>query len=74
MTPQEKAQQLLHEYRILFMNEGEDYGEEILVSVLSKQCALIAIDEILHSLEYNTWQNREILKYYEEVKQEIEKL
>ena len=71
MTPQEKAQQLLHEYRILFMNEGEDYGEEILVSVLSKQCALIAIDEILHSLEYNTWQNREILKYYEEVKQEI---
>jgi hypothetical protein len=74
MTPQEKAQQLLHEYRILFMNEGEDYGEEILVSVLSKQCTLIAIDEILHSLEYNTWQNREILKYYEEVKQEIEKL
>jgi hypothetical protein len=74
MTPQEKAQQLLHEYRMLFMNEGEDYGEEILVSVLSKQCALIAIDEILHSLEYNTWQNREILKYYEEVKQEIEKL
>ena len=71
MTPQEKAQQLLHEYRMLFMNEGEDYGEEILVSVLSKQCALIAIDEILHSLEYNTWQNREILKYYEEVKQEI---
>jgi hypothetical protein len=71
MTPQEKAQQLLHEYRMLFMNEGEDYGEEILVSMLSKQCALIAIDEILHSLEYNTWQNREILKYYEEVKQEI---
>jgi hypothetical protein len=75
MTPQQKAKQLLHEYRMLFMDEGEDYGEEILVSVLSKQCALIAVDEILEEalgLDDNDYQSKS--DYWLEVKQEIEKL
>ena len=70
MTPQEKAEQLLHEYRMLFMDEGEDYGEEILVSVLSKQCALIAVDEILSLFVSDC----EDTRYWNKVKQEIEKL
>jgi hypothetical protein len=79
MTPQEKAQQLLHEYRMLFMDEGEDYGEEILVSVLSKQCALIAVDEILNNFgsrvgDKTHYCNYLTIQYYQEVKQEIEKL
>ena len=49
MTPKEKTEQLLHEYRMLFMKEGEDYGQEILVFMLSRKCALIAVNEILEN-------------------------
>jgi hypothetical protein len=73
MKPKEKAEQLLHEYRMLFMDEGEDYGEEILVSVLSKQCALIAVDEIINSVD-NEHVSDIYNEFWEEVKQEIEKI
>ena len=66
MTPKEKAAELVDK---MSMPQNVYQGKQ-----LAKLCALIAVDEILHSLEYNTWQNKEILKYYEEVKQEIEKL
>jgi hypothetical protein len=75
MAPQEKADELVNKfYNVIGKNysKGDGFGTQLFEE--AKQCALIAIDEILHSLEYNTWQNREILKYYEEVKQEIEKL
>jgi hypothetical protein len=49
MTAKDTAEELVHRYRVLLMDDGEDYGEEILVSMLSKQCALIAVDEILNS-------------------------
>ena len=42
--------------------------------VNSKQCALICVDEILEALEHHTWQNKDWIKYYKEVKQEINKL
>ena len=73
MTPKEKADELVKKFiphTRLFL---DGLGWEDCLDA-AKQCALIAVDEILHSLEYNTWQNRETLKYYEEVKQEIEKL
>jgi hypothetical protein len=73
MTPKEQAEQLLNEYRMLFMDEGEDYGEEILVSVLSKQCALIAVDEIINSVD-NEHVSDIYNEFWEEVKQEIEKI
>ena len=73
MTPKEKAEQLLHEYRMLFMDEGEDYGEEILVSVLSKQCALIAVDEIINSVD-NEHVSDIYNEFWLEVKNELEKL
>lgn len=75
MTPREKAKNLLHEYRMLLMDEGEDYGQEILVSVLSKQCALITVDEILSMGIMSESGDWNIAKpYWQEVKQEIEKL
>ena len=33
---------LKHKFRMLLMNEGEDFGEEILVSVLSEKMEEIA--------------------------------
>jgi hypothetical protein len=32
MTPKEKAESLVHNYRMLLMAYGEDYGEELLVT------------------------------------------
>ena len=70
MTPKDKAIDLVHRYRMLFMNEGEDYGEEILVSLLSQKCALIAVDEILSVV----WLNTKGFSYWKEVKQHINEL
>ncbi len=40
----------------------------------SKQCALIAVDEILTALDEHQWQNRNVIEFYFSVKKEIEKL
>jgi hypothetical protein len=39
-----------------------------------KDCALIAVDQIIIALNYNQWQNTTQINYFIEVKQEIEKL
>ena len=72
MTPKEEAIDLLHKYRMLFMDEGEDYGEEILVSMLSMKCALIAVDEILEIELLVESVDDYYLRYWQEVKKEIE--
>jgi hypothetical protein len=59
MTPKEKAKELVEKYAIWSWNEA-------------KQCALIAVDEILKALPED-YQN-DIWSYWQEVKQEIEKL
>ena len=68
MIAKEKAEELVHTYRVLLMDEGEDYGEEILVSMLSRQCALVAVDECLHTCVES------MIYHWLEVKQEIESL
>lgn len=74
MTPKEQAEQLLHEYRMLFMDEGEDYGQEILVTMLSLKCALIAVDLILRDREEMDGMRVINDPYWLEVKNELEKL
>lgn len=74
MTPKEKAEELVHKYRMLLMDIGDDYGQEVLLTILSRTSALIAVDEILnhHSQEQSLYR---IDKYYwQQVKQEIENL
>ena len=73
MTPQKKAESLVHQYRMLLMNEGEDYGEEIIISILAQKCALIAVDEIMKSMNDVMFPNP-FNQYWNKVKQEIEKL
>ena len=72
MKPKEQAEQLLHEYRMLFMDEGEDYGQEILVTMLSVKCALIAVNLILKDREEMDGMRVINDPYWLEVKQEIE--
>lgn len=66
MEPEEKAKELLDKYQQLWGSKMH--------RPYAKQCALIAIEEIMEALEYHTWQNKDWVGYYQEVKQEIEKL
>ena len=54
MKAKEKAIQLVDNYRMLLMNEDTDCGNEILCTMIAKQCALIAVDEITTAMTIST--------------------
>ena len=70
MTAKEKADELYGKYDDLL---NKDFGNPIVFDNQIKQCALIAVDELIEEAYftdgYSDWQD-----YWEEVKQEIEKL
>ena len=68
MTPKEKAKELFDKYKLSFA--GEISNEEDWESI-AKQCALIAVDEVINSMTVATSVH---LPYWKQVKQEIEKL
>ena len=71
MTPKEKALELLDNIleTMFDLRDGYNSGE---VFKVAKQCALIAVDEMIKN-EQKYYGNREVT-YWEEVKQEINKL
>jgi hypothetical protein len=71
-TPKEKAKELFNQYHNLIQEIGGDMGHEILVSILAKHCALIAVDEILRIRSVN--KDDILSNYWEEVEQEINNL
>ena len=73
MKPKEKAIQLVDNFRL----NVEDYEGSGLNLFKAKQCALIAVNELISS--HNKWDdyaqtNSEEYYYWQEVKQEIELL
>lgn len=76
MTPKEKATSLVDEYRLILIKSNTDAGEEILCTLLAKECALVAVDEILNwHLEFLFISKESVgHQYWLDVKQEIEKL
>jgi len=76
MTPKEKAEELYNKYLILIVDDIIDmkiiYGT--LTHKLAKQSALIAVDEILNFRTFLKSMPLEDIKYWQEVKKEIEKL
>jgi hypothetical protein len=71
MTPKEKAIELFDKFELSFagvISADEDW------EALGKQCALIAVDEVIEALHEHHWQNRLIIDYWQEVKNELEKL
>jgi hypothetical protein len=84
MKTKEKAEDLVNSYRIILMNEDTECGNEILCTSIAKQCALIAVDEILKIEHPQIIIYTEIIKnsirdyfqdeYWDEVKKEIQKL
>jgi hypothetical protein len=64
MTPKEKAKELVDKFTLVGLQQRNE----------GIQCALIAVDEILNvTAGLNGWING-FQSYWEEVKQEIEKL
>jgi len=47
MTAKDKAQSLFNTYYTIFMEHGGECSEEILVSVLSIQCGIVACETII---------------------------
>ena len=77
MTPKEKAEQLVESYNEL----GKDFTRGVSMKEFSKQCALIAVDEIINTLNFDIRDLDvrgnillDLIKFWREVKQEIEKL
>jgi hypothetical protein len=79
MTPQEKALQLIDSFDEYAESRISDNGRGFDKKYCSKQCALIVVNEIINEtspLELHplgTYTNPKI-EYWEQVKQEIEKL
>lgn len=70
MTPKEKAIDLVRdmEFEIPYVHDPtEPQGDDI-----AKKCALIAVDELIYSHSQDTTDNQ--YYFWQEVKQEIEKL
>jgi len=63
MTPKDKAKELVDR----FINQMPKYLQGKLGRLTAKQCALICVDEIQKVTNYE-------INYWEEVKQEINKL
>jgi hypothetical protein len=72
MTPEEKAKELFNHYYNLIQRIGGYLEQEILVSILAKECALIAVDEIIDINSVD--KDFSLSHYWLDVKEEIENL
>ena len=72
MSPKEKAESLIKKFESL--NSIKMSDDSRIEYPTARQCALIAVDEVLNALEEHRWQNRLIMDYWEEIKQEIKSL
>ena len=76
MTPKEKAEKLFNKF-IIIDDLSDSTGNSLYFNAHAKQCALIAVDEILliaPEMHMEGFGNLTIREYYKKVKQEIEKL
>jgi hypothetical protein len=69
LSPKEKADKLCMRFLMHTHTENNDYG---INKDLAKQCALIAVDEILDALDKSLIDAD--IEWFKQVKQEIEKL
>lgn len=67
MTPKKKAEEIFTNYHNLIQEIGGELGQEIIVSILAKQCALILTNQCQRELnelgvyDYYYWEEVERL-------------
>ena len=75
MTPKEKAKELIDKFHIKVLDRD---GTSAMNEFEAKQCALVAVSVILDEFDHLAWHDDDYaeykMKYWQEVKQEIEKL
>ena len=69
MNPKEKAEELVEKYAELASRFGQATEWEY-----DKQCAIICVDELIELYEFEVPHRGFKISYWDEVKQEIEKL
>ena len=86
MEPKEKALELVEKFENYVDYQGDDcFNEREKMLINAKNCALIAVDEIVNNIykssslekyhiNNDTMNEVEAISYWQEVKQEIEKL
>jgi len=72
MTPKEKAQDLVNQFRMVLMNEDTECGNEMLCTSIAIKNALILVKNVKDFA--NPCCISDSVKYWEEVKKEIDKL
>jgi hypothetical protein len=72
MTPKEKAKELVEKF-MPFISGADRYNTTLGIydTEISKQCALIAVDELIKSSPQKPRSYTDTMLYWEEVKQEI---
>ena len=72
-SPKQKAAELFTHYHNLIQDIGGELGQEILVSILARHCALFAAREVMKDKWYSkTKNNYDDYYYWEEVEHELE--
>jgi hypothetical protein len=66
MTPKEKAKDLVDKFLTKVDHNDAYWG----IDEVAKECAIIAVDEIINTVIGNDWSSP-ILSYWEEVKEEL---
>lgn len=81
VPPKEKADELFTTYHNKIQVYGDDLGQESLVSILAIKCSLIAVNEIIDTLNFDIKDLDvrgsvliDLIHYWRSVKEEIEKL
>lgn len=72
MTPKDKAEELITTYRFVLSFENALLGEN--KDSAAKKCALITVDELLNDCDASGPFEIERINYWEQVKEEINKL
>jgi hypothetical protein len=76
MIPKDKAEELFMIYVNKGMSQIKPVINRVIRKEMAKQCALIAVDEIIDSspMYYTGFEYESNLEYWQEVKTEIKKL
>jgi hypothetical protein len=74
MNSKEKAKELWTDFLGCLIRTSNTYTDNGFIEEQAKQCALIAVDEILNNYYKNHFQTGKKIDYWKEVKKEIELL
>ena len=80
MTPKQKAQDLVYQFKNILMDEDTDCGNEILCTSIAIKNALILTYEVGRRVPYQKISNRNEIKddltveYWAEVREELRKM